>query len=340
MIQTLILHAGPYKTGTTALQKALTAGSGLLARHGVLYPATGRSGDSHATLAEALLRADRTLLPDLSREVRSWRVVLLSCEHFPSLSADALSALRDAVSASEIRVAYTLRRLVSHWPSHWAELVKHGQDLTFRGYLDRVKGGDDRPFHAPVLPARQIDRLATAFGPGSLRLAVYDHFLADGIDLGPAFVDDVIGLGQIAPHFATRRANPSPTELETALVCLMNRHAGRRADHRTKRAARRILLDSLQMQPDRLSGLEAALAAGPRILLDNDHPLVRAEHEAVLGSHADRIDEGLESYLAPLSRSLPDLDALHLDPSTALALERAFDAAYRAVRPDWPPVRA
>lgn len=331
MAETVILHVGPHKTGTTALQKAFRAGEDLLARHGVLYPQTGRAGDSHAVLGEALLRGDTSYLTDLARESQDWRVVLISCEHLSALAPEGLAALRDSFPGAGFRVAYALRRLTRLWPAHWAELVKHGQDLSFSGYLERVLRQDDRAFFAPVLPLRQLGRLTDAFGAQALHLSVHDQFRTENQDLGPAFIDDLLGLGQIAPAFATRWSNPTPGEVETALVCLLNRHLGTRVDHLTRGAARQALLGSLAGGPDWLAAFRAMVTEGPRIALGSDHPLVAETEAEVVARFGLLVPDGLPHYLAPDRSSLPDVDALVPGPDLRTDLADAFEAALAAV---------
>jgi hypothetical protein len=296
MVTTLILHVGPHKTGTTALQAALATNADLLARFGVLYPTTGRSGDSHADLAPAL---------------------------------------RDAFPGAEVRVSYRLRRLSRLWPAHWAELVKHGQDPGFADYLAAVARRDARPFQSPILPARQLERLAEAFGPAALRIAVHDHHRAEGQDLGPAFIDELLGLGQIAPAFATTARNITPSETETALVWLLNRHAGSRANHVTKGKARRVLLDQVAARPAWLADLTSAVQQAERIDIGSDHPLVAAEERAVAARHHAAIAEGIDAYLAPITAFTVDLASLDLRGDTRAALAVAFDAALATVHPNW-----
>ena len=339
MVQTVILHVGPHKTGTTALQATFAGQADLLARNGVIYPRTGRDNFGHAPLAEALLTGDRSGLDNLVHETRGWRAVLMSSEHFSAMDEDCLLALRASFPGAEFRIAYALRRLVDLWPSHWAELVKHGQPLSFAGYLDRIRQGDDRPFHAAVLPARQLDRLAAVFGIAALRLIDYDQLRSEGQDLGPAFIDDLFGFGHIAPAFVTGRTNPSPSDLETTLVYRMNRHAGSRANHLIRRAARLVLLDRLRADPPPpwLAAVRIALDRGGRITLNTDHPLVATEQQAVASRFRALLADGPNAYLAPSQRSVPDVEDLPLDAATDRALATTFDAALSAVQPDWSP---
>jgi len=323
---TLVLHAGPHKTGTTALQRVLAANAGRLARLGVLFPAAGRMGDSHAALAEACRTGDAAILRDLAAEAAGWRAVVLSSENFAMLDVAALDRLRTVFADAEPRVAYSLRRLAQLWPAHWAELVKHGQEAGFDGYLERVAASDDTPFAAPVLPARQLDRLTAAFGRDALRLMVHEARSAPGHDTGPAFIDDMLGLGHEAPHFATARANPTPPARETALVRLMNLHVAGRLDYPAKQRLRLALLAALQTRPpDWLADFDAALAAAPRRTLSSAHPLVAREEKAALDGYGDCLIDPPEPFRTPAASEVPLLEPAGLAAPLRAAIHAFLD---------------
>jgi hypothetical protein len=322
MVDTVILHVGPHKTGTTALQEALAARAGTLAEHGVLYPATGRQSDSHAGLGEALLTGRLSTLADLVAEAADWRVVLISTEHLSAAGTEGLVALRAAFPGAEFRVSYTLRRLVTLWPSHWAELVKHGQRLSFQGYLDRVQAGDDRAFHAPILPFRHLDRLTQVFGEAALHVGLYEARQSAGQDVGPTLIDDLLGLGQIASVFATRRFNITAPEVVTAMVYLVNQQAGESLDYAAKQRLRLALLDRLRHMPHPVwfSALEAAVGKVERVVLTDSHPLIKAEQERVARRFGGLLQDAVEGYLAPVKVLVPRLEALRVDPGALEAL--------------------
>ena len=327
MVDTVILHVGPHKTGTTALQRALAENAAVLARHGVLYPATGRLDDSHAMLAEAVRREDATLLAALAAEASGWRAVLISSENLSALKPEALVALRQVFPGAEFRISYTLRRLATLWPSHWGELIKHGQCLTFAGYLDRVATRDDRPYHAPILPQRQLDRLASAFGETALHIGVYEARLEGGCDIGPAFIDDLLGLGHLAPQFSTRRVNRTPSDLITAVVYLMNQHVDGKLDYPSKQRLRLALLSVCRAVPPPvwLAPVDEALQRAGRLVLTEDHPMVQKEQAALVTRYGQALQDPVESYLAPAATSVPQLETLRLDGETQSLLTNQFD---------------
>lgn len=327
MASVVVLHTGPHKTGTTALQRVLKAQAGLLSENGVLYPRQG--GDGHTQLGASLMRGDFSILQEITRESCGYRTLVLSSEHLSCLDTPGLTALRDAFPGAEFRLSYTLRRLAGLWPSHWAELVKHGQTLGFKGYLDRVAQRDDRPFLAPVLPLRQLERLSGVFGTASLRIGNHDARLAEGQDIGPAFIDDLLGLGHIAQAFATAPVNLSPTALETVVMYLVNMHGGSRVDHRAKMKAHRLLLDVLRRDEGRPVAdlLRDAIADAGNIVFGSDHPLVRAEQAGVVAGYGPILLDDPDTYLAPMETLVPKVENLRF-PATAKAMMAvSFDAA-------------
>jgi len=329
MTSVVVLHTGPHKTGTTALQQVLKAQATLLSENGVLYPAAGQDGDGHARLGASLMQGDISILQEIARESRGYHTVVLSSEHLSCLDTTGLTALRDAFPGAEFRLSYTLRRLAGLWPSHWVELMKHGQTLGFQGYLDRVFRRDDRPFFAPVLPLRQLERLSGVFGTASLLIGIYDARMAERQDLGPAFIDELLGLGHIAPAFATIPANRRPSDLETAMMYLVNLHGGSRVGHRTKGKAHQLLLDVLRCDEGRQVAdlLRIAIDDAGQIVFRSDHPFVRAEQTGVVAGYETILLDDPDTYLAPMETLVPKVEDLRFPPAAAALLTKSFDAA-------------
>ncbi|MBK8438023.1 MAG: hypothetical protein IPL38_00390 [Rhodobacter sp.] len=332
MVETLVLHVGPHKTGTTALQRAFAANAARLAHRGILYPVSGRSADCHAPLAEALRTGDTGPLDALAAEARGWRAVLLSSENLSASGSEALQALRIAFPQAEVRVSYTLRRLAALWPAHWAELVKHGQSLSFEDYMDLAARADETAPRAPVLPLQQLTRLTAVFGPGSLRIAIHDARTAQAQDIGPAFMDEMFGLGQDAPHFATDRCNPTPPGWETALVRLMNLHVAGRSDHLARRRMRLALLAALRDDPPGwLRGFTAATEQAPRSVLSSSHPLVQHQQSAVVAGFGHGFLDPAETYLAPIETAVFRSELQDLAPGMRIEVTALLDRIERSV---------
>ena len=134
----LHLHCGLHKTGTTALQSALSSASRLLRSHGILYP---RSGTPEGTVAQHNLAwemtRDRRFAPEhggvdaLLAEIGAFEGrVVLSSEDFegallrPALWRGLLEQTSRAGYAPTL-VVY-LREPVAYLESLYVEILKHG----------------------------------------------------------------------------------------------------------------------------------------------------------------------------------------------------------------------
>ncbi|MGA8245437.1 MAG: hypothetical protein WB797_00885 [Nocardioides sp.] len=127
----VLLHVGPYKTGTTALQASFEQHRDELREHGVLYPGTRRR---HARPVFALLGHALPGMPDvpeqewddLADEVRRARDarVVLSSEDFASLAPDQAARAVADLGADRVHVLMVARNLSGLLPSAWQERVK------------------------------------------------------------------------------------------------------------------------------------------------------------------------------------------------------------------------
>jgi hypothetical protein len=142
-----LLHIGPHKTGTTALQAALWGARDELRRQGVLYPGptrnpanavravTGRAGPYGGedpppiALWSALVREI-----DRAPEPR----VVVSSEFFAAADSDAIARVVRDLERSRIHVAVTLRPLVRILPSMWQQNVQTGRTASFESWLEGV----------------------------------------------------------------------------------------------------------------------------------------------------------------------------------------------------------
>jgi len=122
----LIIHAGLHRTGTTAIQEALSGSRELLAAKGISYPldfAPGEKGQqrmkNHLNLAFALLRDEispEQVLEWLSQAASGHWKVILSAEDFCRLKD--LRFLEPLLDSFEIEVVFYLRRQ-DDWVNSW-----------------------------------------------------------------------------------------------------------------------------------------------------------------------------------------------------------------------------
>ncbi|MFD5220042.1 hypothetical protein ACFWMH_20625 [Streptomyces tendae] len=141
---TRLLHIGPHKTGTTALQGAFHQAREELARHGVVYAGKGRQAKEPAaaiTTADPLTgagAAKKALWDAFCAEVAEAgdRRVAISSEFFSQADADAAQAVVKGLGGTGVQVVVTLRPLRKILPSHWQQYVKHGLCESYEEWLD------------------------------------------------------------------------------------------------------------------------------------------------------------------------------------------------------------
>ncbi len=147
----VLVHVGPYKTGTSAIQMGLHQRRADLAGHAVLYP--GRDyrhrRESAAFLGRSpngmrkVPREEWTALVDVVRDAPDHRAVV-SSEAFSSADADQVGRLARDLGVDRVHALYVVRRLDRLMPSVWQERVKSSNETrTYREWLDPVLAQDD-----------------------------------------------------------------------------------------------------------------------------------------------------------------------------------------------------
>ena len=152
----MLVHLGPYKTGTTAIQTSLGIHREDLRRHGVLYP-----GTDHRQFRPgwALLgRSPRGVEPvpmsaweEMVEEIRESDLarVCISTEDLASAKPEHVARLAEDIGADRIRVLMTVRRLDKLLPSAWQQRVKSSNEaLSYDEWLRTVLA-DEPPTKGP-----------------------------------------------------------------------------------------------------------------------------------------------------------------------------------------------
>lgn len=149
---TVFVHIGLPKTGTTYLQRVLAANRAPLRSQGVAY--LGTTVD-HFFAAQDLLGKPFRGHPDsrvtgawkrLVGDARSWRgPAVISHELLATATADDVRRLVDDLSPRPVRVVVTLRDLPRQLVAVWQEDVKNGRTETFPDFLDRVRSTSQDP---------------------------------------------------------------------------------------------------------------------------------------------------------------------------------------------------
>jgi hypothetical protein len=144
-----LIHVGPQKTGTTAIQVAMASAREEMAAHGVFYP-PGPYRRRKASWALGLPGAPRgRAFPirhweQLVAEVREADAVraCVSDENFARAEAPVVERIVTELGGPEVHVVAVARRLDRLLPSVWQERVKSGHAGDFETWLGRLLGDD------------------------------------------------------------------------------------------------------------------------------------------------------------------------------------------------------
>lgn len=301
----LLLHIGPQKTGSTAIQGAMHVRRDELANHGVLYPghqqrereggwavmgigsAVGRRPPRIARW-EAL--ADEVRRSDASR-------ICVSNEDFARAEPAAVERILAGLDPERVHLLYVARRLDRLLPSQWQERVKARLTTSFEEYLRIVlEGPADHPLarltwgpqDAAAVVARWAEHLPVE------RIAV---LVSDEHDHGviPRAFESLLGLpgGLLDP--IPERSNRSLGYLECEVVRRLNQVAA--DDGWTPQQYWRLIQ----------SGAVEELKRNPV-----DGPRIAGLPGWALDAVAVRADAQVEAIAASGARVLGDLDNLRV----------------------------
>lgn len=236
----VLLHIGPPKTGTTALQQSMAAARTSMREQGVLYPGKKSShwtpSCSALGIATTAHPAENAVPPEvwqkfIARVARRKDRAVVSSEQFADASLEQAAAFVDDLGGPDtVRVLLTLRPLALILPSSWQQSLKSGAPKPMPGPLRRVKSrvvkpyddwlretldGKNSTFWGRFDYAGLIERWAQIVGPK--RLAV---ILVDSLDPLRILRDaeQIIGLAPDTLQRVVTKTNRSLSFEEAALV--------------------------------------------------------------------------------------------------------------------------
>jgi hypothetical protein len=197
MAKRIVIHAGFFKTGTTALQSSLADNREKLLENGVLYPALSSADSSRSTgqhRAAWALKGRHWGWEDGGGSVTPIEVwdklagklndfegtSLFSSEFLAELTRDDVERMSKDLKADRIEVVFTLRPLVKMLPSQYIQSLKYGMRLNYEGWLQRIfNGGEDkvqwRTFWTRHDHPDVVKRWVDVFGAENVTLLVVDE---------------------------------------------------------------------------------------------------------------------------------------------------------------------
>jgi len=245
MSKRVLFHVGTPKTGTSQLQDILFRNRGLLALHGIHYPAD--RFDAHFLAALDLMSLPWGGLETeavgafdaLAARVRSARGTSVVSHEIFARATPTQAARARAAFGDDVHVVLSVRDLVRQIPAEWQENVKHRTTLPFGDFLDQIRSPDRAGRIAPWFWAVQeipdiLDRWAGDLPPDHVHLVTVPPAGSDQGLLWKRF-EEAFGLAGLDLDLTVDRANPSLGVPETTLIRLINETANREvppADYR------------------------------------------------------------------------------------------------------------
>jgi len=234
---TRLVHIGPHKTGTTAIQGALHLARERLAARGVVYPGRGRQPlwPVLAVTGQPALRGeprpDITYWDHLVRDISAAgdQRVVLSSEFFAEADDTTARRVVEDLGGASVHIVVTLRSLTRILPSQWQQYLQNGYHFRYLEWLEGILSEPPRTPTPGFWRRHRHDTLtarwAAAVGAENLTVIVIDE--SDRLRLLHIF-ESMLGLpgGFLIPE--ERAANRSLTVAEAELVRLLNEEFSRR----------------------------------------------------------------------------------------------------------------
>ncbi|WGL53265.1 hypothetical protein P5P86_05420 [Nocardioides sp. BP30] len=178
-----IVHIGPHKTGTTAIQGAFADARARLGEYGVHYP-----GDQWQVYRPALAltgtaghrgtgAVDPEAWPRLVREIERYGEdrVLISSESFSRAEPDRIARLRDDLGPERVQIVRMIRRYDTLLPSLWQQRIVDGYDRHWQRYVGRPLNAPEGQFWERFGFATITRRWAEVVGPERVTVVVVNE---------------------------------------------------------------------------------------------------------------------------------------------------------------------
>jgi len=216
MTENIVLHIGPHKTGTTAIQQMLFSQS-TSKNCGFYYPFVSTDEMGQHTFAQLASDPKRTEFSEMLRALKSTaKMCILSSEELCYLPDTGMRRLRMALPNANVTIAYYQRDILSLLQSWWQEKIKHGSTQTLLEFLFACLLA---PQHLHLLvPDILLSSWASVFGRGAIRIFRYDNIA----DVARQFACDFLGVK--LPAETLTASNRSYDHLDCEMIRFWNMH--------------------------------------------------------------------------------------------------------------------
>jgi hypothetical protein len=339
----LLLHIGPHKTGTTAIQGAMHKARKKMRNQGVVYAGKVRQHQMAAlavTGGKGLLGdrpADRKDWDDLVSEVQAApdSRVIVSSEFFDGADDDVAAMVVDELGGDRVHVVVTLRPLAKILPSAWQQYVRNRLRHSYDDWLEAMF--NTPPYGMPTVTFWQrhhhdvlVERWAKVVGPERLLVIVVDETDPDSLMRTFERITQLPD-GLLEPE--TGWTNRSLTAAETELVRLLNIEFKKRKwpSERYHHAVRRGVVRQIQL---RSASRDEPRITTPAWAIERANAIAAAAAERITASGVHVLGDlsSLSAVPAKADTTAVQDVPLTLDGATS-AVVGAIDAAARTWRP-------
>ena len=292
----VILHAGPHKTGSTALQHGLFNTRVQLGAHGFSYPDIGIKHMGHHGL-QTLLHNSKDVLKataeKITAELTSVDQIILSSEDFVYLSPESLTALKALFPSYRFEIILFIRSPINLWPSHWQELVRSGRPDSLIEYLSAICGWNSAFSQAILNPMMQATRFSDVFGRDAVRMFSYDNIVDRHVDIYDFFWRHVLGIKAKPPVLDQRRRNPSMDSALTEILRSLNEaYRAKTGQQHNQFVMSRYQRhqETIEASAEYTAFRDAYLANAAEVTLTSNQEFVRNREQVLMANFADRIE--------------------------------------------------
>jgi hypothetical protein len=244
-----LVHIGPHKTGSTAIQMALFQAADQLAEHGVAYPSIGAYRPRRAGWSLGIGgRPSGTEKPPIElwerfvAKVNATDVprICVSNEDFGRAIPKQVARLVQDLGGDRVRVLSVVRRFDRYLPSQWQQRVRSGDTRSYDEWLRVVLDSDDADHQwerSNVWYAHDVKALVERW-LAEVEPEHYTVIISDEADrsLIPHTFETMLGLPQgfivPDPTWSNRGLNWTETELLRHVNALLEQRGVRRSDRR------------------------------------------------------------------------------------------------------------
>lgn len=269
----IFLHIGLHKTGTTAIQRFLSANRDALADTGVLYPVAGqRSDDPHAQhlLAPSIARQMQVDCEEVWQkltseiEMSSADKVVVSTEGLCLSDTDEVARIRHHLAGMDVRILICFRNQLDLMLSRYKQQIK--SQKTSEGAREFFQTRLDYCDYRAL-----VDRWVSEFGADRVDICCYERVCQE-----PGLIRDFVqrtGVSMEVPD-VERRANVSPDDRASLLLLSLNRHPLVNRSWVGRRLRRHLMR---MTKPGRTVGMIAAPFLPSALVSDEDQEWLRTQ---------------------------------------------------------------